>query len=82
MRVTTDADGTEVVTEGVIDAVAHDENGWTVIDWKTDAVEGDDWARRAASYEKQVSAYAEMLAELTGEPASARIERLTDDERR
>ncbi len=76
MSVTTDADGTEVVTEGVIDAVGHDENGWTVIDWKTDAVEGDEWARRAAIYEKQVAAYAEMLAALTSEPASGRIERV------
>lgn len=55
-----------------------DEDGWTVVDWKTDIVGGDEWARRAAIYEKQVGAYADMFTALTGERAPGRIERVPD----
>jgi ATP-dependent helicase/nuclease subunit A len=76
MQVSTEPDGTEVVTEGVIDAVAHDEAGWTVIDWKTDAVDDAVWAERANIYEAQVGEYERILGSLTGETSRSRIERL------
>jgi ATP-dependent exoDNAse (exonuclease V) beta subunit len=53
-------DGT--ITEGVLDLAFRDEGGWTVVDFKTDAAEGE----RAASYAAQVRAYARAVAVATG----------------
>ena len=56
-------DGT--VIEGVVDAAFADADGWTVIDFKTDAELG----ARAAIYRRQVALYARAIAQATGRPA-------------
>ena len=68
--------GGEEVTEGVVDAAVRTADGWVVIDWKTDEVTDDVWEMRRAMYETQAGRYAEMLARLSGAPASAEIVRL------
>jgi ATP-dependent helicase/nuclease subunit A len=53
------------IVEGVVDAAFADDDGWTVIDFKTDVELG---ARRA-EYARQVALYAEAIAQATGRPA-------------
>jgi len=55
------------IVEGVVDAAFADEDGWTVIDFKTDVELG---ARRA-EYARQVALYADAIARATGRPARA-----------
>ncbi|MCB9898546.1 MAG: UvrD-helicase domain-containing protein [Planctomycetes bacterium] len=57
-------DGT--VAEGVVDLAYRDALGWTVVDFKTDAVLDDE---RRASYATQVRLYARAVGEATGERA-------------
>jgi ATP-dependent exoDNAse (exonuclease V) beta subunit len=64
-------DGPQVV-EGVMDAAVRKDGTWTILDWKTDA--GSPWwAERHPQYEAQVGMYAELLATLTGEPATGSV---------
>lgn len=69
-------DGVETITEGVIDAAVLGPDGWTVADWKTDAVDDATWAKREGNYARQVTAYAELLAALSSQPATGRVERV------
>ena len=55
------------LAEGVVDLAFREADGWTVVDFKTDAELGE----RRASYAAQVRLYAEALGRVTGEPASA-----------
>ena len=57
------ADGS--IVEGVVDAAFADDDGWTVIDFKTDVELGG----RRAEYARQVALYAEAIARATGRPA-------------
>jgi ATP-dependent exoDNAse (exonuclease V) beta subunit len=66
-------DDRELVTEGVIDAAVRDSDGWWLVDWKTDDVDGSGWERRRAAYERQIGAYERMVASLTGEPVAAAL---------
>jgi ATP-dependent helicase/nuclease subunit A len=75
MRSVRDAAG-ERVTEGVVDAAVLGRDGWLVVDWKTDAVEGETWRERLVQYTRQVEAYAAILAALTGAPARGTVERI------
>jgi ATP-dependent exoDNAse (exonuclease V) beta subunit len=64
-------DGPQVV-EGVMDAAVRKDGTWTILDWKTDA--GSPWwEERRPQYEAQVAMYAELLTQVTGEPAKGRI---------
>jgi ATP-dependent helicase/nuclease subunit A len=74
MRRTTDGEG-ELLTEGVIDAASRGAEGWTVLDWKTDNVADEVWAKRVGQYEAQVGAYSSMLTALTGVAARGEIVR-------
>ena len=76
MLVSREADA-DVVVEGVADAIARTEEGWCVLDWKTDAVGDGAWERRREGYERQVGRYAEILEALTGIPAAGSIERVS-----
>lgn len=66
----------EIITEGVIDAAAAVGETWEVIDWKTDAVTDEVWARRQVQYIWQAERYGSILSAITGARASARIERV------
>jgi ATP-dependent helicase/nuclease subunit A len=72
----TEAGGVETITEGVIDAAALGPDGWRVVDWKTDLVSNATWDARHTRYARQVDAYVEMLAWLSGKPAEGRVERV------
>ena len=54
-----------VVVEGVIDAAFADDDGWTVIDFKTDA----ELEPRLAEYRAQVRLYVRAVTVATGKPA-------------
>ncbi|HEX6535264.1 MAG TPA: UvrD-helicase domain-containing protein [Gemmatimonadaceae bacterium] len=71
--------GQERIVEGVIDAAALGEDGWLVVDWKSDDVTDDVWRERAAQYGRQVAAYVEMLSALTGREAKGVVERVRLD---
>jgi ATP-dependent helicase/nuclease subunit A len=58
-------DGT--LMEGIVDLAFRDENGWTVVDFKTDRV----IQRYKAMYSRQVLLYAEAISMATGEPCGA-----------
>jgi ATP-dependent exoDNAse (exonuclease V) beta subunit len=62
--------------EGVIDVAVAEPDGLLVVDWKTDSVGDPVWTSRLAAYEKQVTAYADMLTALCGQPAKGRVERV------
>jgi ATP-dependent exoDNAse (exonuclease V) beta subunit len=57
-------DGTLV--EGIVDAAFRDDDGWTVVDWKTDLGLG---AEREGQYQRQVALYVDAVARATGAPA-------------
>lgn len=58
-------DGT--LMEGIVDMAFRDENGWTVVDFKTDRV----IQRYKAMYSRQVLLYAQVIAKATGEKCVA-----------
>jgi ATP-dependent exoDNAse (exonuclease V) beta subunit len=70
------SDGVETITEGKIDAAALGADGWRVVDWKSDVVDDAAWGARSAAYAKQVGAYVQLLAELSGEKAVGSVERV------
>jgi ATP-dependent exoDNAse (exonuclease V) beta subunit len=69
-------DGQAVVTEGVIDLAVLDGSGWTVIDWKSDRADADEWARLATGYDRQVARYAELLRAVTARYAVGAVVRV------
>jgi ATP-dependent exoDNAse (exonuclease V) beta subunit len=61
-----------VLVQGRIDAVVRDEDGWIVIDWKSDRVsEGESLDRRAESYRGQMEIYRRAVGALFGSPVRA-----------
>jgi ATP-dependent exoDNAse (exonuclease V) beta subunit len=58
-------DGTLV--EGIVDAAFEDDDGWTVVDFKTDV----EMAGRLEEYRRQVALYARAIAGATGKPVRA-----------
>ena len=65
-----------VVLEGVIDLAVRSDTGWQVIDWKSDAADEARWAELKATYDAQANAYADILKQVTGLPATASVERV------
>lgn len=65
-----------VVTEGVLDAAALTPEGWEVVDWKSDDVADEEWGQRIGTYDRQVSAYCDMLNALSGLEASGVVRRI------
>jgi ATP-dependent exoDNAse (exonuclease V) beta subunit len=63
-------DGT--MLEGVLDLAFEEGDGWTVVDWKTQAELGTP----PASHRRQVAAYASIIARVTGRPATPVLMRL------
>ena len=64
------ADGT--LLEGVLDIAWEDDDGWTVVDFKTDA----DLAAALPAYRRQVALYASAIARTTGRPVRAMLLRV------
>ena len=56
-----------IVLRGSIDLIFEEEDGWVLVDYKTDIVEGAGTARLAEKYAPQVRLYAEAWERCTGE---------------
>ena len=63
----------EVLLQGVVDCCLLDEDGTTVIDYKTDRVDVAGAAQRARGYLPQLEAYAWALSRVTGKAVRRRI---------
>ncbi len=64
-----EAAGEELLLQGVVDCYLEDEDGITIIDYKTDRLKNRDEAlRRAEVYRGQLGAYAAALERITGKP--------------
>jgi ATP-dependent helicase/nuclease subunit A len=65
-----ESDGSMI--EGVLDLAFEDDEGWTVVDFKTAGELGGALAR----YRRQITIYASVVARVTGRPAAAILMRL------
>jgi ATP-dependent exoDNAse (exonuclease V) beta subunit len=54
-----------VLVEGVLDLAFEDEEGWTVVDFKTTA----QMAGALERYRRQVALYVDLVGRVTGRPA-------------
>ena len=65
-------DGTEErLVQGVIDLAFLEEDGWTLVDYKTNRIAEGEEARILAWYRPQLAVYREALVRLTGRPVKA-----------
>ncbi len=60
--------GEEILLQGVIDCAMIEDDGITVIDFKTDRVTRDEVSARAETYRAQVEAYAHAIARIYRKP--------------
>jgi ATP-dependent exoDNAse (exonuclease V) beta subunit len=61
------SEGPIQLIEGVIDLAFEEEDGWVIVDWKTDEVEDPAvLVARKEAYQRQVKLYAEAWQTLTG----------------
>jgi ATP-dependent exoDNAse (exonuclease V) beta subunit len=58
----------EITVEGAADLLMKEPDGWKVVDFKTDKVDEDGVAKRAAHYALQGACYALCLSPVIGEP--------------
>ncbi|HEY5998123.1 MAG TPA: UvrD-helicase domain-containing protein, partial [bacterium] len=59
------------LVRGVVDLAFREPAGWVIVDWKTDAARTDaEVAERARHYAPQVRLYADIWAQITGEPVA------------
>jgi ATP-dependent helicase/nuclease subunit A len=75
------ADGPVLVTEGVIDLVFEEPEGWVVVDYKTDVGTDPKFEERLAGYRRQVDHYADAWGALTGDPVKERVLFFTTQDR-
>jgi len=61
--------GSQMVTEGVLDAAYLSAGGWQVVDWKL----GSAGKEERPDHQQQVKEYAAMLAALSGRPAAGTV---------
>ena len=67
------ADDDEILLQGVIDCAVEKDGAYTIIDYKTDAVNEQTVQERAAIYASQVQAYANAMHAITGKPVAKTI---------
>ena len=69
-----DGEGEQVLLQGVVDCYLEDENGLTVIDYKTDRVHSKAEAvKRAEHYRGQLNAYARALERILRKPVREKL---------
>jgi ATP-dependent helicase/nuclease subunit A len=68
-----DISGEQVLLQGVVDAAILEEDGLTVIDFKTDRVSGDGVAQRAEQYRGQLKTYQKALARIFKQPVKKMV---------
>jgi ATP-dependent helicase/nuclease subunit A len=61
------------VLQGAIDLVFEEDDGWVVVDYKSDAVTDANRAGLVAFYTPQLNAYSRYWSRLTGRPTRAGI---------
>ncbi|MCJ7472112.1 MAG: PD-(D/E)XK nuclease family protein, partial [Actinobacteria bacterium] len=59
------------IVYGVIDLVFEEEDGWVIVDYKTDDFEGDQERKRV--YQKQVDMYGKCWERISGERVKERV---------
>lgn len=65
-------DSVPVVLSGVIDLIFREDDGWVVVDYKSDRVAKDeDYALLEMAYRNQLDSYSVILSEITGELVKA-----------
>ena len=65
--------GEQVLLQGVVDCALVEEDGITIVDFKTDRVTEETVANAAAGYYPQVEIYADALARIYGLPIKAKM---------
>ena len=65
--------GEQILLQGVVDCALIEDDGITIIDFKTDFVTEDTVADRAAHYRPQVMAYADAMGRIYGMPIKAAV---------
>ena len=73
--------GPVLVTEGVIDLVFEEPEGWVVVDYKTDVGTDPMFEERLVGYRRQVDHYADAWGALTGDPVKERVLFFTTQDR-
>jgi len=68
--------GQGVLSEGILDAAALGDDGWTVVDWKFSGSSDARWQTQRVAYQAQAEAYVHTLRERTGVEGVARVERV------
>ena len=68
--------GQGVLSEGILDAAAIGNDGWTVVDWKFSGSSDALWQQQLVAYNAQAEAYAHTLRHRTGIASVARLERV------
>lgn len=61
-------EGEKILLQGVVDCALMEEDGITVIDFKTDRINAEGLAKKVEQYRPQVQAYAEALARIYEKP--------------
>ncbi len=69
----TDLEGEKVLLQGVVDCALIEEDGITVIDYKTDRIQPSELEARTAYYRKQVETYADALSRIYCLPVKKKI---------
>jgi ATP-dependent helicase/nuclease subunit A len=74
-------EGMPAIAEGVIDLAFRENDGWVIVDYKTDAIANPEiWQQRTELYRRQVNLYADYWEQLTGESVFERVLVLTSVE--
>ena len=72
-RYAKDAEGEELLLQGVADCVFEEDGALTVVDFKTDRVTAEETLRRAELYRSQLQAYSDALSRIMEKPVSQRV---------
>ena len=67
------AEGEELLLQGVVDCCIVEDDGLTIVDYKTDAVSAAAAPERALRYAPQLEAYAWAMSRVTGLPVKRRV---------
>ena len=72
-RYAKDAEGEELLLQGVADCVFEEDGALTVVDFKTDRVTEEETLQRAELYRSQLQAYSDALSRIMEKPVSQRV---------
>lgn len=59
-----------ILVQGIIDCLVREDNGWLLIDFKTDRARGTALAQRLDSYKHQIKLYAQALMSFSSQPVA------------